>query len=65
MKKLLDKISKGGGLWKVLVLSSVLCSLKVGSFESIEYVQNFWSTLIGSVFKKKHMELFSFLSKLA
>ncbi len=44
MKKLLDKISEGGGMRGVPVLSSVLCSLKVGSFKSIEYVQNFWST---------------------
>jgi hypothetical protein len=29
MKKLLDKISEGGGRRGVLVLSSVLCSLKV------------------------------------
>jgi hypothetical protein len=34
----------------VLVLSSVL---RGSPFESFEYVQTFWSTLIGSIFKKK------------
>jgi hypothetical protein len=41
----------------VLVLSLV-------PLQFFEYVQNFWSTLIGINFKKK-LELFSFLSKLA
>jgi hypothetical protein len=51
MKKLLDKISKRGGF-------STLFRSLLGFFESFEYVQNFWCTLIGSNVKKKHMELF-------
>jgi hypothetical protein len=38
-----------------LVLSLVPLQFLFGSFE---YVQNIWSTLIGSNFKKKHVELF-------
>jgi hypothetical protein len=46
MYKLLEKNGKGGGFWFL--------------FGSFEYVQIFWSTLIGGNFKKKHVE-FSFI----
>ncbi len=42
----------------VSVLSSVFSYNTLGSFKSIEYVQNIWSTLIGSNFKKKHVDFF-------
>ncbi len=55
MKKLMDKINKEG----------VFCSSVQFSMVSFEYVQNFWSTLIGSNFTKKHVELFFIITKLA
>jgi hypothetical protein len=54
-EKVVGQHQQGRG---VLVLSSVL---RGSPFESFEYGQTFWSTLIGSNFKKKHVELFSFL----
>jgi hypothetical protein len=41
------KIGKGGGFGSLF-----------HSFESFDYMQNFWSTLIGSNFMKKHVGLF-------
>jgi hypothetical protein len=55
MNMLLDKIGEGGCFGSLFGSSLVpLCSF--------EYVQNFRITLIGSDFKKKHLELHFYLS---